>query len=73
MPTAIPAVLLTVSQVAERLGKSHSTIYKLVREGQLRHFRYSAQGKLQFSEEHVAEFLASIERKPMRPRQRGAK
>jgi len=46
---------------AERLSISRDTIWRLRRRGELSYYRVGR--KIRYSEQHVAEFLASCERR----------
>ncbi len=55
---------MKVKEVAERLEVSATTIYALVSDGKLRHYRVGqGRGCIRIAEEHLAEFLAGVERK----------
>lgn len=55
--------LLKVPEVAERLGCSTSFVYNAIADGSLRHYRLGkGQGGIRVSEEHLEEYLQSVER-----------
>ena len=59
------AGMLTVKQVAERLGVSSSQVYALCSSGKLAHYRFGVgKGALRISEEQLAAFLAATTFKP---------
>jgi excisionase family DNA binding protein len=54
--------VLTVRQLAERLGVSPSTVYSLVEGGLISCYRVGkGRGTIRFTEAHVAEFLRDRE------------
>ncbi|HZS10136.1 MAG TPA: helix-turn-helix domain-containing protein [Blastocatellia bacterium] len=61
-------VLITLSEIelAERLGISRVTAWRLRRDGRLLYFRIGR--KVRYSEQHIAEFLSRCERKAERGR-----
>ena len=54
------APLLTIAETAQRLRISKSKLYSIVATGKIGH--YKVGGSIRFSEEHVREFLESVER-----------
>lgn len=50
----------TIKSAAEKLGMSPSRLYELVAKKKISHYRDGA-GPIRFSDEHLAEYLASIE------------
>ena len=57
--------MLTVKQVAERLGLSTSQVYALCASGKLPHHRFGVgKGALRISEEQLAAFLEATKFKP---------
>ncbi len=54
--------MLTVKQVAERLGVSASLVYELCARGRIRHSRIGfGRGTIRITEEALAEFLKGAE------------
>jgi excisionase family DNA binding protein len=51
---------LTVKEASERLRLSVSKTYELVAQKRIAHYR-DGNGPIRFSEEHIQEYLASIE------------
>ena len=56
--------LLTNSECAEKLNISRATLGKLMAKGAISYYRIGL--KVMFSEEHLADYLKSVE-KPLRP------
>lgn len=55
---------MTVKQTAERLEISAAVVYGLLTSGRLKHYRIgSGRGVYRIAEEHVREYLASVERR----------
>jgi excisionase family DNA binding protein len=54
---AVPALLLTVREVAHGIGVSRATVYRWAEEGRLRHVRLSSN-VLRFRPEDLAAFIA---------------
>jgi len=52
---------MSEAELAERLSISRVTIWRLRRRGKLPYYRVGR--KIRYSEQHVAEFLASCERR----------
>lgn len=58
------APLLTIEQVAELLHVSQATVYDLIAEGKIAHYRVSSKGKrgtIRFDIDQVQAFLDSCE------------
>ncbi|MGL5827845.1 MAG: helix-turn-helix domain-containing protein [Nocardioides sp.] len=58
-PAEAGPLVLSVSQVAHRLGVSRATVYRLLSSGQLGHFKVA--GSTRIRPEHVEEFLTRVE------------
>jgi excisionase family DNA binding protein len=62
--------LLSVSEVADRLGIAVSTVYDLVRQHQIGHHRLgTGRGRILFSEQDLSAYLAAckVEAESRRP------
>ena len=62
MPPAAPSPIMTVPDVAAYLNVSRSTVYRMVRDGQLPFFRVSIGGDLRFNREAIDKWIAERER-----------
>lgn len=55
---------MTVKQAAERLEISATGVYGLLLSGRLKHYRIgSGRGVYRIAEEHIRDYLASVERR----------